>query len=1233
MQILQQLVASLTALAMILSGQLANLNKSSQLSAIVATSGLMGQWNFDENSGTTVSDTSANGRNGVLVNGVSWTTGKINSALNFDGSSGYVTLPTFIAPTSVTLEAWIYPQSNSTDSIIINKGNVEFDLRLFSDGSLGGSAGNAFFYDPTFNFFAPANVGQWYHVALTYDGGTKTLKLYRNAVQVGSNVGTVGIAESGLSMWIGRHAQLNFGSFAGKIDNVRIYDRPLSSSEILNNYNEGSLVTSPSTPPPTPGSTPAPTPVLPPLLAPIATPPPIVGNGVGNGITISDNSGSGQAGRPITISRIFVKGEFPAGTYPQARLNGSTLLTTQDDVKSTWSDGSLKQVLVSFATSIPTNGSIAIDFIKQNTPNNTSYLDKPGMLNYGGGSWDATINTSLGNVSARTMLNSLPWASTDSSGSQVRYWMKGPIATQVIVEDKSTALSYDFGSNSYKSLHPAFVLTFYPGTSLGVKAEYIVENDWTTKLQDQSYSLNLTANGSNVYSKGTFTHAANTRWHKVYWAGTKPSGWIDAGHPGINVNYNLAYMAASGAIPNFDPSITTASSAINNDISAFNASDKGDIMGHGLWTQYMPQAGGRDDIGVIPQWYARYLFSFDPGEYAVLLGQAEAGASVPAHFRESATGKFFDSAKTVDAFGRVLSIDARPTTYTKNLSYLALDPGDQITAVGPRSTNGWDYDTAHLGAFEYIPAIITGDWFYVEEMQMFASMNLASVVQDINQWSRHNSWGYFNDTDQQTRGVAWGRRDIGDAGFVSPDGSPEKAYFTEKVNNNIAVEEGVMNITTGSFYQPCTTNPYDVQTEKSKWCWGRNTVGWNFTGSSNPLYISATGNNNNLCNYKTVCSPDPYAPASQDAFYQHAYKFNTMGHWQDQGYPTINLNNKLFVFLIHILGDQANFNPWLVNSDSIATIRAAPLQMYQTAGDLLKSFMTNYNGNVNLRTVTGWWDSASDDRVGDGYPHIWQAAASYATNLSDGSASGNTAWNWTVAKVSRVGLSSNPQYAVLPRSGSFPTSAPVPPPLPTPPSTPVPSPSPTPVPPPSPIVPSLSTKFVTGQRVQTTASLGVRAIASVSGTLLGTESIGSLGTIISGGTSADGFFWWNVNYDSGINGYSAEDFLQTYIEPTPLPPPTQTPVSPPISAPSSPITPPVNKHSIDRFLIGDRVRTISNLKVRLTPTIKKRNLCVQPQNAYGTVTAGPIIANNYTWWQIDYDSHCDGWSVQDWLTK
>jgi hypothetical protein len=88
-------------------------------------------------------------------------------------------------------------------------------------------------------------------------------------------------------------------------------------------------------------------------------------------------------------------------------------------------------------------------------------------------------------------------------------------------------------------------------------------------------------------------------------------------------------------------------------------------------------------------------------------------------------------------------------------------------------------------------------------------------------------------------------------------------------------------------------------------------------------------------------------------------------------------------------------------------------------------------------------------------------------------------------------------------------------------------------PPPSPIA--------IGDRIQTLNATNVRASGSLSGTLLGTQATGALGTIISGPVLADGYTWWNIDYDSGVDGWSGENNY-TKVTTPPLPPPPPSPI-------------------------------------------------------------------------------------------
>jgi hypothetical protein len=82
------------------------------------TTGLVGQWKFDESSGsTTAADSSGSGNTGTLTNmatSTAWVSGQIGNALEFDGTNDYVNAGSAsnLDDLSVmTVSAWIYPHT------------------------------------------------------------------------------------------------------------------------------------------------------------------------------------------------------------------------------------------------------------------------------------------------------------------------------------------------------------------------------------------------------------------------------------------------------------------------------------------------------------------------------------------------------------------------------------------------------------------------------------------------------------------------------------------------------------------------------------------------------------------------------------------------------------------------------------------------------------------------------------------------------------------------------------------------------------------------------------------------------------------------------------------------------------------------------------------------------------------------------------------------------------------
>src|SRR4030042_5737253 len=75
--------------------------------------GLVGYWNFDATSGTTALDSSGSNNTGTLINGPTWTTGKIDNALSFDGVDDYVSISgnSDLVSNQGTIGFWYKPSS------------------------------------------------------------------------------------------------------------------------------------------------------------------------------------------------------------------------------------------------------------------------------------------------------------------------------------------------------------------------------------------------------------------------------------------------------------------------------------------------------------------------------------------------------------------------------------------------------------------------------------------------------------------------------------------------------------------------------------------------------------------------------------------------------------------------------------------------------------------------------------------------------------------------------------------------------------------------------------------------------------------------------------------------------------------------------------------------------------------------------------------------------------------
>jgi len=204
--------------------------------------GLVGYWPMDEGVGTKVGDFSGFGNVGS-INGATWVDGKRGRALSFDGGDFVSVAHSENLNISNTLSISVWVKLNEiTNRGIFEKttnGTVNTQYLLFTEGGhfkfrLIKSAMNTIVSDVN------VSPNRWYYVSATYDG--TTMRMYVDGI-LQSETRTI---SSPIDTGTGESLIGSLGSgvyrMNGSIDDVRIYNRALSQSEISKLYTSGTAI-------------------------------------------------------------------------------------------------------------------------------------------------------------------------------------------------------------------------------------------------------------------------------------------------------------------------------------------------------------------------------------------------------------------------------------------------------------------------------------------------------------------------------------------------------------------------------------------------------------------------------------------------------------------------------------------------------------------------------------------------------------------------------------------------------------------------------------------------------------------------------------------------------------------------------------------------------------------------------------------------------------------------------
>lgn len=468
-------------------------------------------------------------------------------------------------------------------------------------------------------------------------------------------------------------------------------------------------------------------------------------------LQLSSTSNNTQTQVALSFAQVFAAGDLPAGTALEALLDDGRVLPLQIDIKRLHTDGSVRHAVLSGV--LPTlagNQQLTLQLRRAGRPTSAQTANPVDLINAG---FSGSINLNLAGVNYSVALEQVLRSAT------LKTWLAGPYVSEWL----ASAALRDANGVAHPHLHARLAIRYYAGYSKA-KVDVVIENDWAyqTGPQNYNYDVQISLAGQNVYSQSNLTHFHHARWKKSFWWG---------GEPQVHLAHDADYLIASKAVPNYDRSIKISESALNTyGNSQLNSAVKFQPMGPGLAEPYMPATGGRPDIGLLPGWSAAYLLSMDKRVKAPMLATADLAGSWSMHYRDQNT----DKPISLQQYPYMTILGTPGDTYNPITKKREAFP---VCGGTCSNTNAADY--AHTPAFSYLPYLLTGDYYHLEEMQFWA---LWDVFQ-TNPGYRNNIQGLI--VNSNVRVQAWTLRNLAEAAYITPDDDNLKTEFERLLNNNL----------------------------------------------------------------------------------------------------------------------------------------------------------------------------------------------------------------------------------------------------------------------------------------------------------------------------------------------------------------------------------------------------------------------------------------------------------------
>ncbi len=476
------------------------------------------------------------------------------------------------------------------------------------------------------------------------------------------------------------------------------------------------------------------------LRAPTMTKPALPGDLVG--MMLVNRAGQPSRSQAVTFGQVFAAGTVPRGDEIAARI-GTRQTPAQADVKTRYADGSIKHAILTLtAPALAAGRAVDVMLVAVKAAPSAPPVTANALLAQG---YALTLRVTFADGIARD-LDAADLLRQASAAGRLDAWLSGPLVSEFRVEARIDPL-----------LRASFDIRAYADGR--VRTGVMVANDtvWTANSRTVAYRADIRAAGQSVFTAGLSHHRA-ANWRRVVW-----SGGGQTGGDTVAVLRDVDYLIRTGAIPAFDTDLGVNATAVADTAAALAKADTGPL-GAALIQKYMPTTGGRSDIGILPSWTSSYLISQDARAERAMYANADASGSAPWHFHDEATGQS-------------VRIDQHPKLW---LDYRAKVTANEVSATSLATLakeTGWTTDDAHTPSLAFVPYLLSGDRYYLDELQAVSAWRLGA----FNPAYRSNIMA------KQVRALAWELRDLGDAAYATPDAHPLKGYFVSQITQELAL--------------------------------------------------------------------------------------------------------------------------------------------------------------------------------------------------------------------------------------------------------------------------------------------------------------------------------------------------------------------------------------------------------------------------------------------------------------